>query len=342
MRKAVIVLSLTTAAFAASTLYLARELQVERASAAVNAPAIAVPAPVHAPAPAPVEPATVARSDEPVVQLSATLERASSPAMSATVINAPRVPAELLAQMNAQQHKHHQELVQRFDDPEQRAEMLAEFKAMVRNNNQGLAQALKLSKEDGEKLIDLLTLQQVENQVGYARCSLDGSCDAGKIGQFGTDSATQEIANLLGPEGQQKLNQYRNSISERESVSQFRSRLSDATYLREDTAESLIAVLAEERMRISVEASKHGSGLTGIGNGMGMVWVSETNDSPEARYASAQENSRRLRARAAEVLTASQLRVFEEMQDELLLSTRQQLRQKQDFNANVVTITTTN
>lgn len=257
--------------------------------------------------------------------------------MSAAVINAPRVPPELLAQMNAQQLRHHRELVERFDDPEQRAELLAEFKAMTRNSNKGLAQALKLSREDAETLIDLLTLEQVENQVRYARCSLDGPCDVGKIDRFGADTARDEIGNLLGAEGQQKLNQYRNSLGERESVTQFRSRLSDATYLREETAESLIAVLADERMRISVEASKHGTGLTGIGNGFGMVWVSENGDSPEERYASAQENSRRLRARAAEVLTPSQLEAFEEMQDELLLSTRQQLRQKQDVMSFTVT-----
>jgi hypothetical protein len=340
MRTAVIALSLTTAAFAASTVYLARELHDERVSAEVTTPAVAAPA--TAQALLQVAPAIVARNPEPAVQLSATLTRAPSPAMTSIVTNATGIPAELQAQMNAQQHKHNQEMVQRFDDPEQRAELLAEFKAMIRNSHPALAQALKLSREDADRLIELLTLEQVENQVRYARCSLDGSCDVGRIAQIGADSTREGIDNLLGAEGQQKYNEYRNSVGERESVTQFRTRLSDATYLREDTAESLIAVLADERMRISAEASKHGTGLTGIGNGIGMVWVSETSDSPEARYASAQENSRRLRARAAEVLTASQLHVFEEMQDELLLSTRQQLRQKQDFNANVVTITTTN
>lgn len=337
MRTAVIALSLTTAAFAASTVYFARELRAERASAAA-APTMTALAPAQTQPPVPAEPATVARSQQPV-QLSAVLERPTSPAMSATVTSSTAMPPELLARMNAQQQKHYQEMVQRYDDPEQRAELLAEFKAMTRNSNKGLAQALKLSKDDAEKLLDLLTLQQVENQVNYARCSLDGPCDIRKIGQFSTDTATGEIANMLGTDGQQKLNQYRNSLGERESVTQFRSRLSDATYLREESAESLISVLADERMRIAVEASKHGTGLTGIGNGIGMVWVSETSDSPGARYASAQENSRRLRARAAEVLTAHQLRVFEEMQDELLLATRQQLRQKQDDDSISINIT---
>jgi hypothetical protein len=344
MRIAVIALSLTTAAFAASTVYLARELNAARASAALPAPAAAMtPAPSHAPALASAEvasPPVVARSEEPAAQLSAMVVSSSATAMSATVINAPPVPPEILARMNAQRQGHYRDLVQRFDDAEQRAEMLAEFKAMTRNGNKGLGKALKLSNEDAEKLIDLLALEQVENQVRYARCSLDGPCDPSTLDQFGPDTAASEIANLLGPDGQQKLHQYRSSLGERNAVTQFRARLSDANYLRDETAESLIAVLLDERMKISAEASKNGNGLTGIGNGIGMVWVSDGGKSHEARYASAQENSRRLRVRAAEVLTASQLRAFEEMQDELLLSTRQQLRQTQD--PTVMSITTTN
>lgn len=341
MRIAVIALSLTTAAFAASTVYLARELQAERASG--TAIAQATPALKTVPAPgasAPSLPATAARGAEPAVQLSANLVRAESPANTVVINGGIQIPAELQAQMNAQQQKHNQEMVRRYDDPEQRAELVAEYKAVIRNSHPALAQALKLTKEDADRLIELLSLEQVENQVRYARCSLDSSCDVGRMAQMGADSTRQGIENLLGTEGQQKYWQYRNSVGEREAVTQFRTRLSDATYLREDTAESLISVLADERMKISAEASKTGAGLSGIGNGIGMVWVSETSDSPEARFASAQENSRRLSARAAEVLTASQLRVFEEMQDELLLSMRQQLRQKQEFSA--VTINATN
>jgi hypothetical protein len=320
MRTAIIALSLTTVAFAASTAYLARELRHERANAAMR-PTITTSS------------ATVAAATQiptPAVPLSGTPEHQPSPATPGVASIEPSIPADLEAQLKSDQQATYRQLVERFDDPDQRAEMLAEFKAMVRSSNPGLAQALNLSKDDAERMIALLALQQAENQARYARCYLDSPCEVEKMDRYGPDTATQEIANLLGPEGQQKYAQYQTSVAEREAVAQFRTRLGDATHLRDENAEALIDVLADERQRISEEASQRGTGLTGIGNGVGMVWVSEAGASADARYESARENSRRLRARAAEVLTPAQMRAFDEMQDELLLSTRQQLRKMQE------------
>lgn len=322
MRLAVIALSLTTVTFAASTIYLARELSYERANAAMqpSLPQASAPAAVALPAPTPA-------------QLPSAAERSASTVNRIVMPGQPAMTPEFEAQMLAEQRAAYRQIVERFDDPERRAEMIAEFKGMVRNGNPGLATALNLTREDANRLIDLLALQQAENQARYARCELDGPCDVQKIGQYGADTTTQEIANLLGPEGQQKYSQYRMSVSEREGVTQFRSRLADPTHLPDDTAEALITALADERTRISTEASQRGVSLDGIGNGNGMVWISTASDSPEARFESAKENSRRFRARAADVLTPAQMRTFEEMQDELLLSMRHQLRQKQQFSS---------
>jgi hypothetical protein len=108
-------------------------------------------------------------------------------------------------------------------------------------------------------------------------------------------------------------------------VAQLRGRLSDVAYLPESQAEALIAALADERQRIITG----GTGVTGIGNGSGMAYITVESDSPEERFKSALENSQRLRTRAAEVLNPEQLQVFNQMQDEVVLSARQQLRQKQ-------------
>ena len=51
-----------------------------------------------------------------------------------------------------------------------------------------------------------------------------------------------------------------------------------------------------------------------------MIFSASDAATPEAQLESAQANSRRMRARAAEVLDAEQLRVFDEMQEELMIS----------------------
>jgi hypothetical protein len=225
----------------------------------------------------------------------------------------------------AQQRQYLQDLLARLQDPEQRAEMLIEYQMVSRNSNPRLAQALQLSSQEYERLIELMAIGQVNAIESSAHCSLDPQCSAHGIGRREADWKAQEIANLLGPERQQKLNEYRNSLQERESVAQLRGRLSDVAYLPESQAEALIAALADERQRIITG----GTGVTGIGNGSGMAYITVESDSPEERFKSALENSQRLRTRAAEVLNPEQLQVFNQMQDEVVLSARQQLRQKQ-------------
>ncbi len=238
--------------------------------------------------------------------------------------------AQLQTEVEAQQRKYMEEMLARLQDPEQREEILAEYKMVSRNSNPRLAQVLQLTSEEYERLIELMAIGQVNSIEASSHCSLDPQCHAHGIGARQSDWKAQEIADLLGPERQQQFNEYRNSLSERESVAQLRERLDDAGYLADSQAESLIRALADERQRITADAS---GSLMGIGNGSGMAFVTVQTESPEERFRSARENSQRLRARAAEVLTPEQLRVFNDMQDEVVLSARQQLRQKQNYTA---------
>ena len=208
--------------------------------------------------------------------------------------------------------------------------MLAEYKMVSRNSNPRLAQVLQLTSEEYERLIELMAIGQVNSIEASCALLSRSAVSCSRHRRPRADWKAQEIADLLGPERQQKYNEYRNSLPERESVAQLRERLDDAGYLADSQAESLIRALADERQRITADAS---GSLMGIGNGSGMAFVTVQTESPEERFRSARENSQRLRARAAEVLTPEQLRVFNEMQDEVVLSARQQLRQKQNYTA---------
>ena len=220
-----------------------------------------------------------------------------------------------------------------LEDPEQREGMLIESKMMMRNSYPRLAQTIGMSSEEAERLFTLLALQQMDAQERYARCTLDPACNIRDGTGFQNDPRAQEIADLLGADRQQQFENYKNTLMERESVTHLRTRLSDASRLPDDTAEALIAVLADERQKIHQEAALRGVGMNGYGTGVGVVFSASDAATAEAQLESAQANSRRMRERAAEVLTAEQLRVFNEMQDELLISLQQQVRQKEDLTS---------
>ena len=135
-----------------------------------------------------------------------------------------------------------------------------------------------------------------------------------------------------------KLATYKNTMGEREAVTQLRSRLPDAQRLSDDKAESLVAALAEEREAMHREAAQQGTGLNGYGMGAGMIFSPNDGRSLEERYEVAKQYSQRLRERAALVLNGEQLRAFNEMQDETLLGLRSMMRNKDSQSFSTVTI----
>jgi hypothetical protein len=219
-------------------------------------------------------------------------------------------------------------------DPTQREGMLLEQKVMLRGSYPRLAQAIGLTNEEAERLFTLLAQQQIDFQEKFARCAIDPNCNAQDFSLNQTEPGAQEIADLLGADRQQQFEAYKNTLMERESVVQLRTRLPDASRLPDERAEALIAALADERQKIHMEAAQRGAGMNGYGTGVGVIFSASDAATPEAQLESAQANSRRMRARAAEVLDTEQLRVFDEMQEELMISMMNQVRRKEEFATN--------
>ena len=76
--------------------------------------------------------------------------------------------------------------------------------------------------------------------------------------------ARRKLRNLLGADRQQQFEAYKNTLMERESVVQLRTRLPDASRLPDERAEALIAALADERQKIHMEAAQRGAGMNGL------------------------------------------------------------------------------
>jgi len=313
MRIIVIALTLVSATLAGTTVYFARELQLERErSHAVTAPvAQTPPAPQASP-------------------LSAT-----APLVAHQTFTPPLAHAESKeADEKNMQVEASQRTLKMLSDPTQREGMLLEQKVMMRNMYPRLAQTIGMTNEEAERLFTLLAQQQIDFQEKFARCAVDPNCDSQDGGLNQTDPGAQEIANLLGADRQQQFEAYKNTLMERESVVQLRTRLPDASRLPDERAEALIAALADERQKIHMEAAQRGAGMNGYGTGVGVIFSASDAATPEAQLESAQANSRRMRARAAEVLDTEQLRVFDEMQEELMISLMNQVRRKEEFATN--------
>ena len=314
MRPIVVTLVFVSATFASTTVYFARELHLERERPRAN-------------------PTTAAKGGFVVPAHTAL------PSTGAGLVPQPEVKASAASAGTEENYfglletEQAHRVLRILADPEQREGMLVEYKMMVRHSSPRLAQAIGLSNEEAEQLYTLLALQQVEAQERFARCTVDPGCEESDEGVEQADPRQREIADLLGAERLRQYETYKNTRLERESVDQFQSRFPDDRRLPEKTAEALIVVLADERQKIHVEAAQRGAGVDGHGMGVGMVFSASDAATAEAQMESARANSRRLRDRAAEVLNAEQLRVFDEMQDELMITLRNQVRRKEGFSA---------
>lgn len=325
MRAWLIILAITTAAFAGTTAYLARELAVERERAGSSA---APPAPASMatfPAAANTAMAMPAQRRAPATAPPQAMVGTGSGFGSGIAQAQPMSDADI---RNAQAEYGKRFLAQ-IADPQQREEMLAERKVQMRQLFPRLEQVLGLTSEQYSRFLELQARQQLDMQEASSRCMVDPACSMSDLRLSSQDFHADEMASLLGPEGMQKFETYKNTLGEREAVSQLKSRLPDSLRFSDERAEQLITALAQERDALNQEAHRSGRGLTGFGIGAGTVFAPDESVPFEERYESARRYSQRLRDRAAQYLNVEQLRHFNEMQEDTLVSLRSALRNKQ-------------
>ena len=310
MNKTVVVLSVTTALFAATTAYLAYELHQRDALTA------ALPAgTAQATGTSAVASAGNADDDAASLATHPTTPAPDSAAHPAGVATVPEskdrdVQAEAIAGFARQ-------FLTRYDDANERPVLLEEQRTGIRRQYEKLKERLKLSESEFDQLVTMLAEEQLQAQEHWARCAVDAGCDI-KTRAYNPVDRTQQYQAMLGTEGAEAFTQYRKSISERDSVIQLRGRLTDSNFLPEAQAEKLIMALAEERERFSEEAQARGAKVRGWGTNLGMLMYTEDSGIPDQYIAEASQYNQRLRARASSILSPAQLAAFTQMQNELL------------------------
>ena len=325
MNRTVATLSLTTAVFAASTLYLGYKLyggsSGSMAATTSSGPA-GPPASDIAAAPDKGPAATSAPGAASVTGPSAT-----SAAATATPPPAGKAAAgaKTSDEQRATMLPFAKQYLAKLDDPGRRAALVEETRSGLRRQYEPLKQKLKLDSATFEQLLTILAEQQIQPQEKYFRCIADPACDLNNFGRNGNvvDDRSGELLSLLGNDDAEELKNYTSSLHERETVVQLRGRLDEASNLRDSQAEQLVAALSEERIRFQKDAAQRGTSVSGWGTPqLGMLYYSGDSNSLDQRFTEAAQYSQRLRDRAATVLSPKQLAAFAQIQEELLATMR--------------------
>src|SRR5207248_5279876 len=191
-----------------------------------------------------------------------------------------------------------------------------------------------LTAEQEDQVLSVEAGQTLQGEARRARCSLDPSCNVQSL-PIDLESQQKAIKELLGAEKFDEYERYQQTLYQRLEVRELRSRLDVANVLSDEKAEALIAALYEEVERYAAEAKAMGRQSLWFSSGGMRAAYDGTRDPPlDAEVlSSAQEFARRVRDRAAEVLTAEQMRKFEEIQEEQLAQVSAVLRAQADWRA---------
>lgn len=210
-------------------------------------------------------------------------------------------------------------------DPAGHAQLLAEeMLNYPRRRRPDLERRLHLTSEQEDQLISLEAEQGLNVRAAGARCRLDPGCRLESVWNNPIDRERdrQQLRDLLGPETFDEYEAYLETVSERMQVHELRARLDASNALSDDAAETLIAALHDERERFALETEQAGQSISAFGFASGGELMAAgplgEPQSDAQRVDAAQEFARRIRERAAGLLTADQLRQFAALQDETL------------------------
>lgn len=288
--------------FAATTAYFAHELQKERAS---HQAATAVPA-EGAPAVAREAPAT-----KPAAVTSDEVSPDFAHSMATSRDN--RQPTE--EQMKQLAIEEARKFLAEISTPAGRARMLEQMKLMIRAGPPGMDKFLNMDADEYSRFIDLMAEQQLASRENATRCILDKNCRyTGETADW-VAARDAEIAAQFGQETVERYHWFYRSSNGRQAVAELRGRLPDRARLSDAKAEELVRALVEESELITRDMRRV---QYGVGTSNYMAYVVMDADPDGAKAAAAEEYNRRLRERAAGVLTSDQLAIFTQAQDDAI------------------------
>ena len=315
MNKLVIILGATTAGFAGLTLYYASELAKENARVVPGTAIVRTELPASLPSPAIPTPGSPAPELAPTTRVSL-----AEPAATA-VPGVASKPAEKMSAADV-------DFLAMYADPQGRRTLIEEAIVSQRNLKRGIAEKLGLTEEHWQRVLEVLAEQQVENRAAFLRCRADPACKAPFTPEQLADNR-QAVRDVIGEDKYAEYDRHESSMAERRTVAELQRQLMGDLPLTDQHAEELIAALADERAQAVKDMFGDGNKVVGIDMKNGWAYYVESAPTLEARLATADQYSQRMRDRAATVLSGNQLTRFNQMQDLVLASLREHLARKQ-------------
>jgi hypothetical protein len=308
MKKLVLVLASSTLIFGASTLYLWKELDLERSRqvATVGAPTAKTQYTASRPS---AEPAAVGQKPE--------MTPASN---SLAVADEHAIFSE--EDMKTRRETWARQFLARAGDPGNRAKMLTDSRESDRHEYEWARKHLSLSDDAYEQLVDLRARQDLAAGEAISRCTLDPNCPKDKS-SVDSKRQQQELSQLLGAERARQFTDYLESSQERQLVGYLRAKLTDEDFMSSALSETLVGALHDESRQAMSEAHAAGQDLATWNTGYSTFFYAK-DATPEQKVASAEAYAQRQHARAAQILNPQQLMAFDALQSEALARLRQE------------------
>jgi hypothetical protein len=232
------------------------------------------------------------------------------------------LPSEEQAMNNARTYQARR--MRALADPATHAIMRESQEPNTRRLYRGLAKALDISTTQEDQVIELFTEQElVAEEFNYRLPSEQPDEEKSRraIEEFQLEQRNELVA-LLGEEKTQRLEHYQENIQERVQMNALRARLDGASQLTDDQESQLIGQMQQERA-IFIQSFRDKGVEIYLGD-YPFTPRSMSSDPTEqlakdkAYLQMTEEFIHRIHERAAAVLTAEQLRRFEEIQAEQL------------------------
>ena len=292
MRRALYILAVTACGLAVASIYLWRELGLERAvTAELRARLDAAPAPVAA-VPAPVELAAPALAAN-----ASTLPTGSSPPAAAVEPSAPPSASKRTGRKDDWQQNQRQAL----QDPRYRLAWREQSRLTYALRRDNIMRLLGLTQQQADAVVEL----QIDNELAM----IEDPRPIYPQRYEAAESALQaKLRDLLGEQKAAALQSYMESRGSRMQVDQFRNQLSGADMLREDQVEPLIAAMHVENTQLRRDLEDYR---------LAQDWNNASDDTrrefEERRAELTKEAHARMHDAAAPILSSSQLQKFDAM-----------------------------
>lgn len=326
MSRLIVILAITTAASASTSAYLWKQTQQERSRADELQARVAQ---LEHPRARPEPPRSFPPGDD------------AAPAAQPATSTAPRnmrlgilraAPAAAEIQMGTDfreaQERFAREQRALMEDPEYREARRVQQRMMLRQNYPDLAEGVGIPADQADRLLDLLAAQQVDPVQEFFPVGDKNDPEAVARWQRKmeekqrTDRAA--VAELLGPDGQQRWTDYQNSLGARFRVRQLNTELeASGAPLRQDQLKPLQQALAtaDEQMRKAWLADAER--LQALGQSPAAAEQLKVQEETLKRMS---EHNELMRNSVSQILSREQLDAYKEIQDRELQMMEAQLR----------------